>query len=122
MSKISRATWGLASALLLSFAVGACTTVAMAPSPELQPQIESARSAPDHLALASYYGREAVGARASAVEHRKRGQSYPVNVGSRGSGSMRAHCNEIARNFDSIAAEYDALAMDHQGLAAQVKP
>lgn len=122
MSKISGSTYRLASVLLLSVVVAGCATVAKAPSPELQQQIESARSGPDHLALATYYGREAAGARASAVEHRKRAQSYPANVGSRGTGNMRAHCNEIARNFDAIAAEYDALAMDHKGLAAQVKP
>lgn len=124
MIQIFRARHRLASVLLLSVVIAGCAVVgAKAPSPELQQQIEAARSGPEHEAMATVYSREAASARASAAEHRKRAQNYSAYTGPRGGGgSMRAHCNEIAKNFDGIAAEYDGLAMDHRGLAAQAKP
>ena len=118
--------WGLplrgASAILLSVVLAGCASGPPAHSPELHQQIESASTGSEHLALATYYDREAASARASAVDHRSRALKYPASTGPRGPTSLRAHCNLIAQNFDAIATEYVALAADHRVLAGQAKP
>ena len=111
-----------ASALLLSVAVAGCASGPPAHSTELHQQIESASTGSEHVALATYYDREAASARASAVDHRSRALKYPASTGPRGPISLRAHCNSIAQNFDAIATDYAALAAEHRGLAGQVKP
>ena len=111
-----------ASALLLSLVLAGCASGPSAHSPELHQQIESASTSSEHAALAAYYDREAATARASAAEHRSRALRYPSISGPRGGGSMRAHCNLVAQNYDAIATEYVGLAADHRGLAGQAKP
>ena len=114
-----------ASALLLSLVLAGCASGPPAHTAELHQQIESASSASEHAALATYYDREAATARASATEHRSRALRYPSTApprGGRGGGSMWNHCNVIAQNFDAIAAEYVGLAADHRAMASQSKP
>ena len=111
-----------ASALLLSVVLAGCASGPPAHSPDLHQQIESASTASEHAALATYYDREAASARASAAEHRSRALKYPASIGPRAPTSLRAHCNSIAQNFDAIATEYVALAADHRVLAGQAKP
>ena len=111
-----------ASAMLLSAVLAGCASGPPAHSPELHQQIESASTGSEHAALATYYDREAASARASAAEHRSRALKYPASSGSRGSGSMRNHCNVVARNFDIIVTEYVGLAAEHRVLAGQAKP
>ena len=111
-----------ASALLLSVVFAGCASGPPAHSPELHQQIESASTASEHAALATYYEREAAIARADATEHRSRALKYPANSGPRGSDSMRNHCNVVAQNFDGIATEYVGLAAGHRVLAGQAKP
>jgi hypothetical protein len=83
----------------------------------------SGRTPSDHQALATYYDQQAAAARASAADHRKMGSSYTgMYAGGRGGASMSAHCNEIVRNQESIAAEYEAMAAGHRQMAAQAKP
>ena len=110
-----------ASALLLSLVLAGCASGPPAHTAELHQQIESASTASEHAALATYYDREAATARATAAEHRSRALRYPSTPPPRGSGSMRNHCNVIARNFDAIAAEYVGLAADHRAMAVQGK-
>ena len=110
-----------ASALLLSAVLAGCASGPPAHSVELHRQIESATSGSEHAALATYYDREAAIARASAAEHRGRALKYPAGSGLRGSGSMRNHCNVVARNFDVIVTEYVGLAAEHRVLAGQAK-
>ena len=111
-----------ASALLLSVVLAGCASGPPAHSPDLHQQIESASTASEHAALATYYDREAASARASAAEHRSRALKYPASTGPRAPTSLRTHCNSIAQNFDAIATEYVALAAEHRGLASQVRP
>ena len=111
-----------ASALLLSLVLAGCAWGPPPHSPELHQQNESASTSAEHAALATYYDREAASARASAAEHRSRALRYPSISGPRGGGSMRAHCNSVAQNYEAIATEYVGLAADHRGLADQAKP
>ena len=110
------------SALLLSVVLAGCASGPPAHSVELHQQIESASTASEHAALATYYDREAATAQASAAEHRSRALKYSRTPPPRGAGSMRNHCNVIAQNFERIAAEYIALAADHRSMAGQSKP
>ena len=111
-----------ASALLLSLVLAGCASGPPAHSPALHQQIESASTASEHAALATYYDREAATARASAAEHRSMALRYPSTAPPRGGTSMRNHCNVIAQSFDGIAAEYVGLAADHRAMAGQGKP
>jgi hypothetical protein len=73
--------------------------------------------------LATHYDQQAAAARASAAEHRKMGSSYSgMYAGGRGGASMAAHCNNIVRSQESMAAEYEAMAAAHRQLAGQTKP
>ena len=110
------------SLLLLSVVLAGCASGPPAHSAELHQQIESASTASEHVALATYYDREAATAHASAAEHRSRALKYSRTAPPRGAGSMRNHCNAIAQNFEGIAAEYVGLAADHRAMAGQSKP
>ena len=113
----------IASALALSVVLAGCASGPKPPSPELQQQIEAARTSTDHEALTTHYVRQAAGARAIAAEHRKMAISYArMPPGGRGGGSMPAHCNAIAAAQDGIAAEYEGMAAAHRQLAGQAKP
>ena len=112
----------IVSLVLLGVALAGCAADPKVPSPELQQRIEAARTRGDHEALASYYVREAAGARAIAAEHRKMAKTYQgTAMGGRG-GSMFAHCNSIVRMYEGIAAEYDGLATDHRQMAERAQP
>jgi hypothetical protein len=109
--------------LLLSVVLASCASGPNAPPPDLTQRVEAARTPSDHQALATYYDQQAAAARASAADHRKMGSSYTgMYAGGRGGASMSAHCNEIVRNQESIAAEYEAMAAGHRQMAAQAKP
>lgn len=113
----------VASLLLVGVVMAGCAAGPKSPSPELQQQIESAKTRSEHVALAAFYDREAAGARASAALHRRMAKSYEsMSPPGRGGASMRAHCNTIVNMFDGIAAEYDGLASDHRRLGDQVPP
>ncbi len=112
-----------ASLLLLSVVMAGCAGGPKSPSSELQQQIESANTRTEHVALASFYDREAAGARSNAEYHRRMAKSYEaMSPPERGGASMRAHCNAIVNMFDGIAVEYEGLAADHRRLGEQVRP
>ena len=123
MSTLWNSPHRIVSALALSVVLAGCASGPKPPSPELQQQIEAARTPTEHQALATHYVRQAAGARASAVEHRKMAATYArMSPSGRGGNTMPAHCNAIANSQDGIAAEYDAMAADHRQLAGQAKP
>ena len=121
MNKSWKSPGRIASALLLSVVLAGCASEPKSSSPELQQQIEAARTRTDHAALATHYDREAARARASATEHRSMAQSYQ-RMGGRTAATMPAHCNALVSMYESIAAEYAGMAADHRGLAAQAQP
>jgi hypothetical protein len=113
----------IASLLLLSVVLASCASGPFAPPQDPVQRVEAARTASDHQALATYYDQQAAASRASAADHRKMSTSYSgMYAGGRGGASMSAHCNEIVRNQERIAAEYDAMAIAHRQMAAQAKP
>ncbi len=113
----------ICSALLLSVVLAGCASGPKAPSPELQQQIEAARTRTDHEALTTHYVQQAAGARAIAAEHRRMAITYArMSPSGRGGATMPAHCNAIANAQDGIAAAYDGMAADHRQLAGQAKP
>lgn len=112
----------IASLLLVSVAIAGCAGGPKSPSPALQQQIESANTRTDHVALASFYDREAADARTNAAYHRRLAKSYEaMSPPERGGASMRAHCNALVNMFEGIAVEYDGLAADHRRLGDQVR-
>lgn len=103
---------------LLGVAIAGCASGPKDPSSELLQQIEAASTRSDHGELASYYEREAIGARTSAVGHRKMAQSYQViSSNNRGGASMQTHCNSLISLYEGAATEYDGLAGMHRQLA-----
>ena len=123
MNTIWESPHRIASALALSVVLAGCASGPTPPSPELQQQIEAARSSTDHQALVTHYVRQAAGARAIAAEHRRMAIRYArMSPSGRGGATMPAHCNAIANAQDGIAAAYDGMAADHQQLAGQAKP
>ena len=123
MNTIWKSPHRIASAFALSVVLAGCASGPKPPSPELQQQIEAARTSTDHDALTTHDVRQAAGARAIAAEHRKMAISYArMPPGGRGGGSMPAHCNAIANSQDGIAAEFDGMAAVHRQLAGQAKP
>lgn len=114
----------LAAALLFAgVALAGCADLGTSTPRAIEQQIESARTPADHQALAMYYTKEASAARAQGVEHLKLGKTYKTaTLGSRGAGSLPAHCNAIAADYEAIATRYEAMAAEHLQMAAQAKP
>ena len=109
----------LASVLLLSVVLASCASSPSTPSPDLLQRIEGARSRSDYEALSAYYDKQAATSRVIAAEHVKMARSYQMPAGGRGSASMPAHCNAIARQNEGLAAEYEAMAGEYRQLAKQ---
>ena len=113
----------IASLVLLSVVLAGCASGPFATAQDPVQRVEAARTASDHQALATHYDQQAAAARASAADHRKMGSSYSgMYAGGRGGASMAAHCNNIVRSQESMAAEYEAMAAAHRQLAGQTKP
>ncbi len=114
----------LAAALLFAgVALAGCADLGTSTPRAIEQQVESARTPADHQALAAYYTKESVAARAQANEHLKLGKTYKTaTLGGRGAGSLPAHCNAIAADFDGIATRFEAMAAEHRQMAAQAKP
>lgn len=113
----------LASVLLVSAVLAACTSAPNAPSAELLQRAESARTQADYEALAADYDRQAAAARSIATEHRKMARSYQGMIaGGRGVASMPAHCNAIADKNEGLAKDYDAMAAAFRQMAKQAQP
>lgn len=124
MSTTLRSTRRVMTMLLVAgAALAGCSGLTTSPSRAIQQQIESARTPADHQALADYYAKEAVDARATAADHRKMGKAYQAApLGGRGGGSMPAHCNATAASYEEIASRFDAMAAEHRQMAVQAKP
>lgn len=98
-------------------------TTPHAATPKLLQRIDAARTRSEHQALASYYEREAVAARAIAAEHRKLASSDSTRVsGGRGEVGTVVQCSGTVREQEGIAAEYDGMAEGHHELAKRAQP
>lgn len=82
--------------------------------------IESAETPAQHTALANYYRASAAEARAEEARHNQMGKAYGPGRFSEKQ-RMKAHCDEIARNFAASAKAFDEMAAAHDKAAAAAK-
>jgi hypothetical protein len=114
---------GLALCGLTLFAAPAVPTHAAA---DMAAQVQSAKTAADHEAIAKAYDADAESATQSAGMHRKMAETYKgmaASSGGKGGGvsAMPQHCESLAKNFDAEAEHYKAMAQTHRDLAKTVK-
>ena len=93
---------------------------------DIMEKLQSAKTAADHEAIATYYDGKAAAATKDAAYHRQMGQSYKGIVGgAAGKGyatsAMPQHCEAIAKAADSEAEQYKAMAKAHRDLAKSAK-
>ncbi|RPI59536.1 MAG: hypothetical protein EHM50_09015 [Lysobacterales bacterium] len=78
--------------------------------------VEMANTAQEHQAVAEHYRMKAQEARSEAERHEAMGRLYATRRSStpqRG----RAHCENLAKQFEAIAGEYDELAKLHDDMS-----
>ena len=106
--------------VLVGLCVFAPGLVSAAPPADVTPaQVNAARTAADHEAIAASYDAEASAAEEKAKGHDMMAKAY------RGGGSpkssplaMVSHCESLASDYRSAAKEYRLLAEEHRKLAA----
>ena len=87
---------------------------------DLEKAVSGAKTAADHEAIAAYYEREAAAAKDKSAEHRRLVEAYHrLAATPRGQGfqSMGNHCQQLAKNYESVAAQNTALATAHRKMA-----
>jgi hypothetical protein len=114
-----------AALLAIVFAAGLLTpasTISAGEEADLDKMISSAKTAPDHEAIAKEYERQAAAAKAEAAMHVEMGAAYK-KVG----GSLieklhfDTHCDKLANLYKQIAKEDEALAKAHEVMAKEAK-
>ena len=76
-------------------------------------QLQSAKTAADHQALADYFNGKASAAAANATRHEQM-----AGVSQRGSADVwRQHCGDLVKTFRKQEADYKALAKQQEQLA-----
>lgn len=107
----------------LALVLAGCASSPTTPSPEIAQRIATAQTRADHESLATYYTQEASRARDVSALHRRMAASYQARPsGERGSASMVAHCNSLAKSYEDNVATYEGMAAAHRQMAAQAKP
>ena len=99
---------------------------ASAPAADVAQQVQAAKSAADHEALAAEYDRQAAAARASAAEHKKMAAAYrgvPAMATGKGTGvsAMPQHCEALVASYEKQAETLAAMAATERELAKQAK-
>jgi hypothetical protein len=88
-------------------------------------EVQTAKTASDHQAIASYYDAQAADAKKNAELHRKMADTYKAGGTSIGKGGgpvpMPQHCQALAKMFDDEAAHYASMAQTHRDLAKTIK-
>jgi hypothetical protein len=103
-----------AVALMLSGGAWAATDV-VTPA-----QIEAAKTAADHEAIAAAYDKEAADLEAKAKDHMSMDKAYrSMSVGKKGTAhvSMSAHCQKLVAQYTAAAEENRQLAQEHRAMA-----
>jgi hypothetical protein len=99
--------------------------VAEAQTFNLEKAVREAKTPAEHEAIAAYYDKEAATAKAKAAEHHRLAENYRTLAATpRGQGfqPMGNHCQQLAQNYESIAADNTALAAAHRQMAHQPAP
>ena len=114
----------LSLALLLALGVALPTAQALADE-DITQKVQTAKTAADHEAIASYYDAQAAEASQKAAMHKKMGESYKSFATSSGKGSgvsaMPQHCAALAKTYSAEAAHYKAMADTERKLAKAAK-
>ena len=111
----------IALTLLAAILAAPSASQAQAPAPAQQHDIEHlviemANTAQEHQAVAQHYRMKAQEARDEAARHQDMGRAYAARRSSTPQ-QGRQHCENIAKQFESIAGEYDELAKLHDTLS-----
>lgn len=115
MRLISKVLGAGAAALLLS---GGAWADAEPHHPVSAAQIEAARTAADHEAIAQAYEAEATAAVDKADRHEAMAQTYRVGGPPKGNRtSLVGHCERLVTQYKAIAAENRQLAAAHREMA-----
>jgi len=117
--------WGAAALIVLAGLALPVSYARAAEDVDIAKQVQSAKTAADHEAIAKYYDEQAAVAKANAAEHRRMAESYKGMSTSIGKGagvsSMPQHCESLAKDFDAEAEHYKAMAQTHRELAKTIK-
>jgi hypothetical protein len=120
---LSRTLSGVALIALAAFALPVLPAWA-ANDADIVKQVQSAKTAADHEAIARYYDTEAADATKSAAVHRKMAETYSAgpSIG-KGMGPVPfpQHCQALAKDADDEASHYTAMAETHRELAKAAK-
>jgi hypothetical protein len=100
-------------------------TILVAPihaADDMAAQVQAAKTAADHEALAKSYDAQAADAAKSAAEHRKMAEAYKgaaATSSGKGAGisAMPGHCESLAKGFDAEAEHYKSMAQTHRDIA-----
>jgi hypothetical protein len=89
---------------------------------DMAAQVQSAKTAADHEALAKTYDAQAASASKSAAEHRTMAEAYKsaaATSGGKGAGvsAMPGHCEALAKSYDAEAEHYRSMAQTHRDIA-----
>ena len=114
----------LSLALLLALGVALPTAQALA-AEDITQKVQTAKTAADHEAIASYYDAQAADALQKAAMHQKMGESYKGAATSSGKGSgvsaMPQHCEALTKTYNAEAEHYKAMAQTERELAKSAK-
>ena len=93
---------------------------------DLPKAIESAKTAADHEAIATYFEEQAKEARATAKRHQEMGAIYKKesSPAPKSGGAahlfhtqMGEHCDDLATKYEKVAKDYEAMAAEHRAQA-----
>ena len=102
------------------------TSYAPAAEDDITAQIQNAKTAADHEAIAKHFDAKAAEATKEAADHRRMGAAYKGLSGTAtGKGyaasAMPQHCEAIAKSFEAEAAHFEGMAQTHRELAKTMK-
>jgi hypothetical protein len=86
---------------------------------DIEKAIAGAKTPADHEAIASYYDKESAAAKAKAAEHTKMAVTYRHFALGKSQSQMESHCQQLVRNYESIATDNAALAAAHRQMAQE---
>lgn len=115
MKRVTQVLGASVAALLLS---GAAWADAGHHDPVSATQIEAAKTAADHEAIAQAYEAEATAASDKAVRHEAMAQAYRAGGAPKGHRtSVVGHCERLVEQYQAIAEENRQMAAAHRGMA-----
>ncbi len=81
--------------------------------------IETATTSEDHIKIAEYYEKQAVGAERKSSFHASMADAYKKR--GKPLTGLAKHCENLAKNYTEVAQEYKAMATEHREMAKEKK-